>query len=66
MGKHDVRFVSGFVWRIVGPIFSWGIFFPAGTIASYPPEKIGPGTFHKTLTNLLVILNLAVSMDENR
>jgi hypothetical protein len=34
--------------------------------ASYPPEKIVPGTFHKTLTNLLVIINLAVSMDENR
>jgi hypothetical protein len=33
----------------------------------YPPEKIVPGTFHKTLTNfLLVIINLAVSMDENR
>jgi hypothetical protein len=34
-------------------------------VACYPPEKIVPGTFHKTLTNLLVIINLAVSMDEN-
>jgi hypothetical protein len=33
VGKHDVRFVSGFVWRL-----SWGLFlpgayfFPAGSL----------------------------------
>jgi hypothetical protein len=32
---------------------------------SYPLEKIVPGDFHETHTNLLVIINLAISMDEN-
>jgi len=32
---------------------------------SSPLEKIVPGDFHKTHTNLLVNINLAISIDEN-
>jgi len=31
---------------------------------NYSLEKIVPGDFHKTHTNLLVIINLATAMDE--
>ena len=41
-------------------------FCDGSELPSYSLEKIVPGDFHKTHTNLLVIINLAISMDENR
>jgi len=52
-GKISDHFICFAFGAKVGMDKGWKVF------PSYPPEKIVPGTFHKTLTNLLVIINLA-------